>query len=97
MAVIPILEDQTAGEVAEALLAIADANPDVFSPADVQTQTDNGLEFRVPDGMEELYLEYLKTGEVAKADLNEEAPAEENDEAAAPKRRGRPPKIQTEG
>jgi len=111
MARIEILENQTMAEVAGALLDLVDANPDVFTPRDVATNTDNGMAFIVPDGLEQLYLEYLTSGKVGKAELEPDEDVQEpdksdesddgedtsTDEAPAPKKRGRPRKIQTEG
>lgn len=79
MVLIRPLDGDQAGTAA-LLLAIADQEDNDFTAHDVKTDTDDGLQFRVPDGLAELYER-----EVANAGTDA------TDEAPKPKR-GRPRK-----
>lgn len=67
------------------LLALADQEDNDFGPADVQTDTDDGFQFRVPEGLAEVYEKYLKAGA---------SEAAEEDPKPAKRGPGRPKKTE---
>lgn len=80
-----------ASGTATLLLAIADLEDNDFSAYDVATDTDDGLQFRVPDALADLYEAALADGPSNAEDTVEVEDEEEEaaDEApAAPVKRG---------